>query len=186
MARIKVGDTVKVLSGPHEGKSGVVTHDDGSDNTAYRIDSVSPGYWFGGTDGKLELISEHDSSASSGKPVDHFEVGTWYKWVGPIDFNINWSCLMNEWKDGNPRKCTCCDGRSTFDNIGGGNWDYRHCMQYFREVTDPTMHDSVCGLPHIGKLISDKIVGEVQDFNPASVKTRSQRRAEILHGLTID
>ena len=59
--------------------------------------------------------------------------------------------------------------------------------RYFREVPDPTMHDSVCGHPRtLGEVITDKIVGKSDDFNPASVKTRSQRRAEILHGLTID
>ena len=186
MARIKVGDTVKVLSGPYEGKSGIITYADGTPDHSYRIKSITSSWWFGGWDGKLELVSEHDSSTSSGKPVDHFEVGKWYKWVGPGDFKNNWSIAMNAWKDGKLRKCVDGGSRFTFDNIGGGSWAYEHCMQYFREVPDPTMHDSVCGLPRIGKLIADKIVGEVQDFNPASVKTRSQRRAEILHGLIID
>jgi len=128
---------------------------------------------------------------SSGKPVDHFEEGKWYKWVGPGSPRLVsvGAKSSSAWETGQAFRC-----------IGGGNtsgefadlpgdccWGYGKTISCFREVPAPTVHDSVnCRCQTLGQVITDKIVGKSDDFNPASVKTRAQRRAEILHGLTID
>jgi hypothetical protein len=154
-----------------------------------------------------DYLSEHGESTSSGKPVDHFEVGKWYKWVGPESKTSCWASLMIPVKDGKPRKCLKA-GDSDYGNTKASAMfsdlqkiknDYQDDQWHwtdasaFVEVPDPSTHDSVSGHPRIGncrcslaEVITDKVVGKPDEFNPSSVKSRSQRRAEILHGLTID
>jgi hypothetical protein len=124
-----------------------------------------------------DYLSEHGESTSSGKPVDHFEVGKWYTHI-----NAN---------NGKPVKCIYLDFRGVDFDCGAPN--HASSTDGFLEVPDPSAHDSVSGLPRVGncrcslgELITDKVVGKPDEFNPSSVKSRSQRRAEILHGLTID
>jgi hypothetical protein len=65
--------------------------------------------------------------------VDHFEVGHYYRWVGPMGFS--WSFEeMGEWADGKPRECIYkhSEGGYWFEKIDGGIWCY----------------DAIC-LPHV-------------------------------------
>jgi hypothetical protein len=141
-------------------------------------------------------LSEHGESTPQGKTVDHFEVRKWYKWVGPKTKQVYWnSPAMDAIWDGLPHLCRKSSGAHHSDFSGvpeipggsqGGCWDWGS-MEYFREVPDPNTRDSTSGHPRtLGDTVTDKIAGKSEDFNPSSVKTRSQRRAEILHGLTID
>jgi len=149
-------------------------------------------------------LSEHEDPTPQGKPIDHFESGHWYKWVGPLvpakagisgDTGVAWTsgkaflCNLANGVDarfvGLPVDCSLC---------------YESIIESFIEVPDPTVHfQSMLVLPlprsmlrsvncrcSIVEAITDKIVGKSDDFDPASVKSRSQRRLEILCGLTID
>jgi hypothetical protein len=145
----------------------------------------------GNIDSARRWLSEHGESTSQGKPVDHFEVGKWYKWVGPISPRRRGvgSESASAWESGKAFLCTEDAGTTArFENLPGDLcWGYGEIISSFREVLDSNTHDSVSGHPRtLGDIVTDKIVGKSEDFNPSSVKTRSQRRAEILHGLTID
>jgi hypothetical protein len=37
--------------------------------------------------------------------VDKFEVGKYYRFIGPKSFNTHWNEDMDNWKDGKPRVC---------------------------------------------------------------------------------
>lgn len=75
--------------------------------------------------------------------VSRFEVGKYYRWIGPKDFRDNWNDQMEAWKDGKARKCTEIDTgdnvNASFDGINNDEyhpygWQYYHCIQHFEEV----------------------------------------------------
>lgn len=73
--------------------------------------------------------------------VKEFEVGKFYRWIGPKDFKYNWNEYMEAWKDGNWRECISKnDTRSQFRgmdcDIHPHGWFYRHCMEHFEERKD--------------------------------------------------
>jgi hypothetical protein len=74
--------------------------------------------------------------------ITGFEVGHYYRWIGPRDYCEDWASEMEPWKDGNARKCTAFDGlRAEFDGIEDC-WYYGHCLQHFEEVASPTTETS--------------------------------------------
>lgn len=142
-------------------------------------------------------IDEHQKKASpsSGRPVDHFEVGKWYKWVGPRN---TFSDSMGVMMDGVARKCELAgdEGRkdsAAFEGVPrisagqGGQWHWFECnMKYFREVPAPGSEAKGPILERITHAIIDTVAGKSSEFDPSAIKSRSQRRAEILRGLSID
>lgn len=74
--------------------------------------------------------------------ITGFEVGHYYRWIGPRDYCENWSDYIESWKDGNARKCTASNGpRAEFDGIEG-TWYYGHCLQNFEEVASSAVETS--------------------------------------------
>jgi hypothetical protein len=204
--KFKEGDRVRITIAEHETTGVIVIAKMETISQPYNVRPDSPQPWTNGDGAYWCFENEIESlgATSSGKPVDHFEVGKWYKWVGPKD---TYSGDMGKILDGIPHCCELAgyDGRpdaAAFSGVPrisigqGGQWCWFDSnMQYFREATDPSVrsHDSVSGLPRVGncrcslgEVITDKIVGKTPEFDPSSIKSRSQRRAEILHGLTID
>jgi hypothetical protein len=58
------------------------------------------------------------------------QIGKYYKWIGPKDFDDNWTSEMNAIKDGNPHKCT---SPRTFEGVKG-DWNWTHVYKYLEEV----------------------------------------------------
>jgi len=65
-----------------------------------------------------------------------FEVGKYYKWIGPKDFYDNWNEDMEKWKDGKKRKCFRVNYSSTAFFDIDSDWHYSHCLEHFEEVKD--------------------------------------------------
>jgi hypothetical protein len=105
--------------------------------------------------------------------VDHFEVGHYYRWVGPMGFS--WSFEeMGEWADGKPRECIYkhSEGGYWFEKIDGGIWCYDAMLRYFVEVSPvpDCLFNCRCSLADLSE---DK-------------KSRHDRRKSILARLTTD
>lgn len=70
--------------------------------------------------------------------ITQFEVGKFYRWIGPKDFNTSWNVYMDAWKDGIQRKCLSVNGsRAIFSGISSPTfigWSYDHVYSYFMEV----------------------------------------------------
>lgn len=74
--------------------------------------------------------------------ISNFEVGKYYKWIGPSYFYDNWSPEMEAWKDGEPKLCTSAEQNPSKNAMFEGipcptksfGWMYSHCIEYFKEV----------------------------------------------------
>jgi hypothetical protein len=167
--KFKEGDRVRITRAEHETTGVIVIAKMETISQPYNVRPDSPQPWTNGDGAYWCFENEIESlgATSSGKPVDHFEVGKWYKWVGPKD---TYSGDMGKILDGIPHCCELAgyDGRPDAAAFSGvprmshgqnGQWCWFDSnMQYFREVPDPTAHDSVSGHPRtLGEVITDKI-----------------------------
>lgn len=69
--------------------------------------------------------------------VERFEVGKYYRWIGPSGSLDNFNGHMAAFQDGVPRLCESSVGnhQAEFEDIDGGHWYYGHLLEYFEEVS---------------------------------------------------
>lgn len=74
------------------------------------------------------------------KPVDHFEVGKWYKWVGPKERQNGWNHEgeMDFMLSGKPYKCIESNRESWSRFLGFDKYEWAWGdLSNFREVPEP-------------------------------------------------
>lgn len=120
-----------------------------------------------------------------------FEVGKYYRWTGPQDYDCFWNRLMEPWKDRKPRRCTRSQTGhyASFDGIEEGCWHYDACIHYFEEVKDRDVFD--CKRPLAFEDASVIEWSSIADYRREIIARRygsaieSERAREATEGLPV-
>jgi hypothetical protein len=130
-----------------------------------------------------------------GKPVTEFEVGKWYKWVGPKVRGDGWNHAgeMDFVFDGVPHKCILGRGAGADfeDHRRGFEWGWGD-LSSFREVPAPGKVDSGslncrCSTSPITIKFPNETLRMPEGFWVLKkVSSKAQRRREILARLKIE
>lgn len=197
-SKFKIGDKVMPQGEYAERGSGTVVafqpdsvqhgvaHD--SWNEGHSLDDKLPdcsGWWY--FDDELELIPSYSSKPT----LDHFEVGKYYRWIGPTppsDWGIS-EGASRAWETRKIFKCITCDndGSAKFASfVDSMKWGYRGYMNNFEEVLSPSQGYRDSSI--LGKAFSDfaktmpyhlsGIIGSIT--TPSSFESRASIRKHLI------
>jgi hypothetical protein len=129
-------------------------------------------------------LAEHDTD---GKPITAFEVGKWYKWVGPKKMPSCWVQPMANMLNGEPHKCISAYQNNHASFVGtSGIWNWSDGFEHFREVPEPYATTKSSRSQAIALHISTDSAAILKTFfNPTYPKTQERRdlRARLLDRL---